>query len=248
MSAMDTACVSGEVEDWQEAVADHEDEAWEENTGQNEHSLAGALVAGSGQEPVALQDSCQLCSGDQIPLLSPVAVAESDEFEDRGESERVGEADGAGGQLQVAAGNGRHLVWGELCSGEEDDEGDFLDPDYDPESDAENEIVADIGLAQNVVIRLATQAENDSDDDSPRETPHNLVSGLLGRIGLRAMLRGGMHRAPRCDATHRHIPPHTGRTTLPAHLHQYRLTCERLPSRAAMFRVVSWPLSPRSLM
>lgn len=172
---MDAACVSaGEELDGLEAVAE---------------------VEAVPEPPTGLHARSQLSEGDEhVQIFSPLPLNESDELEIRDESEGVGGATGAGGLLQVAA--GQPVVLGTLYSDEEE-EGGFLDPDYNPGSDGEDEIGTDIRLAESVVIRLATEPENDSDDDSPQEAPNNLVSGLLGRIGLRAMLRGGMHRAPR---------------------------------------------------
>jgi hypothetical protein len=177
--------------------------AWDENTGANEN-LHEALTVGASidPEPNCPDDESPLGYEGalvSVPLLSPMLLAESEAQQTRHESQVVDEASGARSMVQAAAGQ---LELGALQSCEENDEEEesesFLDPVNEPESGTEDEIIADIGLAQNVVIRLATEVEHDSDDDdSAQEAPHNLVSGLLGRIGLRAMLRGGMHRAPR---------------------------------------------------
>lgn len=139
-----------------------------------------------------------LPNGDEhhVPLLSSMPAAEC-EGADIAELDWEGEeTGGAGGLLRPTA--TQPVLLGDLSSGDENErENDFLDPDYDPEVDSEDDIVSDFGLGHNVVLRLAIEADNDSDDDSHPEAPNNLVSGLLGRIGLRAVLPGGARRVAR---------------------------------------------------
>ena len=142
-------------------------------------------------QSVGQQSTSRLSDVEHAQQLSPI-VAEEDELGEIEEPEAVGEAERAGGLLQVGATALQPVVLGDLLSDEE--EGDFEDPSYSPERNGED----DSGFGPNVVFRLTSDAENaDSGDDSSQEVPNTLVSGLLGRIGLRAMLRGGMHRAPR---------------------------------------------------
>lgn len=185
--AMDTAIVPPNK--WPEAVTERAATAWEESTGENEHLYNRALRNEIHPEPADLQAASLLNDDQHVQLLSSIDT-EREVSETRDESEAVGEEAGAGGLLQVAA-PGLQLAWGVSDDDEEDE--DFLDPAYSPDSDGEDVF----RLGQNVVVRLATNTEHtDSGDDSPQsqEAPSTLVSGLLGRIGLRAMLRGGMDR------------------------------------------------------
>lgn len=180
-----------EVGEVQEAVTERAATAWDENTGHDENLHSRSLGAGVHPESVGQQSTSHLHDVEHAQQLSSI-VSEEDELGEIEESEAVGEAEGAGGLLQVGAAGLQPVVLGDLLSDEE--EGDFVDPSYSPESNGED----DSGFGPNVVFRLTSDAENaDSGDDSSQEVPNTLVSGLLGRIGLRAMLRGGMHRAPR---------------------------------------------------